>query len=113
MLAKRNVVWECDTSLREGTTYKGKLGNDNTQRGQEVDGEICQVVVRVMCAKEEETDGHAEQELLRRRVLVPVIDLFPHIQIIVSTGIELEWDAPHPVEHEERAEHVADVGKRP
>ena len=113
MLAKRDVVWECDTSLREGTTYKGKLGNDNTQRGQEVDGEICQVVVRVMCAKEEETDGHAEQELLRWSVLVPVIDLLPHIEIVVSTGIEFEWDAPHPVEHEERAEHVADVGKRP
>ena len=67
----------------------------------------------VMCSEEEETDGHAEQELLNWRVLIPITDLLPHVEIIVSTGIELEWDTPHPVGHEERAEHVADVGKGP
>ena len=94
-------------------TYKGQLGNDNRKGCQTVDCEIGKVIVGIMGAEEEEADGHAEQELLRRRVLVTVIDLLPHIEIIVSTGIEFEWDAPHPVEHEERAKHVADIGEGP
>lgn len=67
----------------------------------------------VMCTEEEEDDGDAEQELLRRCILIPIVDLLPHVQIIISTGVEFKRDAPHPVEHEERAKHVADVGKGP
>ena len=67
----------------------------------------------VVGAEEEKYNGHTKQELLGRGILVAIVDLLPHIEIVVSTGIEFEWDAPHPVEHEERAEHVADVGKRP
>ena len=67
----------------------------------------------VMGAKEEEHDRHAEQELLGRCVLVAIVNLLPHIEIVVGTGVKLERDAPHPVEHEEGAEHVADVGEGP
>lgn len=67
----------------------------------------------VVGAEKEEHDGHAEQELLGRRILVPVVDLLPHVEVIVGTGVELERDAPHPVKHEERAEHIADVGQGP
>lgn len=94
-------------------TYKGQFRNDNSQGGQEVDGEICQVVVGVVGADEEEHNGHTEQELLGRCVLVSVVDLLPHVEVIVGTGIELEWDAPHPVKHKEGAEHIADVGQSP
>ena len=66
-----------------------------------------------MRADQEQAYRHSQQELLCRRILISVVDLLPHIEIVVSTGIEFEWDAPHPVEHEERAEHVADVGKGP
>lgn len=54
----------------------------------------------VVGAEEEEDDGHAEQELLGGRVLVAIIDLLPHIEIIVGAGVEFEGNAPHPVEHE-------------
>lgn len=66
-----------------------------------------------MGAEEEEHNRHAEQKLLRRGILVTVIDLLPHVQVIVSSGVELERNAPHPVEHDEGSEHVADVGERP
>lgn len=67
----------------------------------------------VVGAEKEEHNGHAEQELLGRSVLVPVVDLFPHVEVIVGTRVELERDAPHPMEHKEGAEHVADVGQGP
>lgn len=66
-----------------------------------------------MGAEKEEHNRHAEQKLLRRGILVTVVDLLPHIQVIIGTGIELERNAPHPVEHDEGSEHVADVGKGP
>lgn len=66
-----------------------------------------------MSAEEEEHDRHAEQELLSGCVLVAIVDLLPHVEIVVGTGVELERDAPHPVEHEERSEHVADIGEGP
>lgn len=94
-------------------TYKRQFRNDNTQSGQKVDCEICQVVVGVVGAEEEEHNGHTEQELLGGGVLVSVVDLLPHIEVVVSTSIEFEWDAPHPVKHKEGAEHIADVGQGP
>lgn len=38
--------------------------------------------------------------------MVPVIDLLPHVQVIVGAGIELKWDAADPVEHQVGPEHV-------
>lgn len=94
-------------------TYKGQFRDHHPQRGQEVDGKVGQVVVGVVGAKEEEQDRHAEQELLGRGVLVAIVDLLPHVEIIVGAGVEFERDTPYPVEHKERAEHVADVGEGP
>lgn len=67
----------------------------------------------IVGAEEEEHDRHAKEELLGRGVLVAIVDLLPHVEIVVGTGVELEGDAPHPVKHEEGAEHVADVGEGP
>lgn len=39
--------------------------------------------------------------------------MLPHVEIVVGTGIELERDSSHPVEHNEGDEHVGDVGERP
>lgn len=66
-----------------------------------------------MGAEEEEHNRHAEQELLGRRVLISIVDLFPHVEIVVGARIEFERNTPHPVEHKEGAEHVADVGESP
>lgn len=94
-------------------TYKRQLRNDHRQCGQKVDSEVGQVEMGVMGADEEEQDRHAEQELLGGGVLVAIVDLLPHIEIIVSTGVEFEGDAPHPVKHEEGSKHVTDVGESP
>lgn len=67
----------------------------------------------IVSAEEEEHDRHAEQELLGGGILVTVVDLLPHVEVVVGTSVELERDAPHPMEHEERAEHIADVGEGP
>lgn len=67
----------------------------------------------VVGAEQKQNDGHAEQELLRRRVLVSVVDLLPHVQIVVCAGVELKRNPPYPMEHDEGNEHVRDVGESP
>ena len=69
--------------------------------------------MRIMRAEQEQQDGHYEQELLRRRVLVPIVDLLPHVQVVVGAGVELKGHALYPVEHQVGAEHVGDVCQRP
>lgn len=94
-------------------THPRKLWYDNRQRRYEVDQEIGQVVMGIVRRDQEQYDRHAEQELLRRCVLVSIVNLLPHVQVVVGAGVEVERHAADPVEHEVRAEHVRDVGERP
>ena len=94
-------------------TYCRKLGYHNHNRGHEIDHEVCQVVVRVVRADQEKAYGHGEQELLCGRVLVAIVDLLPHVQVVVCAGVELERHTPHVVEHEVAAEHVGNVDHGP
>lgn len=64
----------------------------------------------VVGTEQEQDNRHAEEELLGGRVLVAVVDLLPHVEVVVGAGVELEGHALHVVEHEVRAEHVGDVG---
>jgi len=66
--------------------------------------------MRVVCADEEQQDGDGEKELLGRGVLISAVNLFPHVEVVVRSGVEFERHASHPVKHEEGAEHVGDVG---
>src|SRR4051794_32573595 len=75
------------------STYIGQLRDDDGQHGKEVYGEVCQVVMSVVGAQKEEGNGHAEQEFLGRRVLRPVVNLLPHIQVIIRSAIELKGHA--------------------
>lgn len=45
--------------------------------------------------------------------MVPVIDLLPHVEVIVSSCIELKRHSSDIVEHQVRAEHITDVGQGP
>ena len=94
-------------------TYKWQFRDHNPQCSQKVDGEIGQVVVGIMSAEKEEHDWYAEQKLLRRRILITIVNLLPHVEIIIGTGVEFKWNAPHPVEHDEGSEHVANIGEGP
>lgn len=94
-------------------TYRGKLGNNNGKCGQTIDDEICQVVVGVMCANEEQHDRYREQELLCWSVLVPVVNLLPHVEIVIGACVEVEGYTADVVEHEVGACHVAEVYQGP
>jgi len=69
--------------------------------------------MRVVRADQEQTYGHREQELLGRCVLVAVVDLLPHVQVVIGASVELERYTAHVVKHEVAAEHVGDVGHGP
>lgn len=43
---------------------------------------------------------HAEEKLLRWRVLVTVVNLLPHVEVVVSPRIELERNSLDIMEHE-------------
>lgn len=112
-LTQQLAIMTHPTTEGKDNTYKRQFRDDNSQGCKEIDGEIRQVVVGIMCAKQEETNGHAEEELLCGRILISIVDLLPHVEVVVRAGVEFKRDAPHPVEHEERTEHVADVGECP
>lgn len=87
-------------------THKWQLRYHHTERGEEVDGEVGEIVVRVMRAQEKQDDGHTEKEFLGGRVLCAVVDLLPHVEVIVGAAVELERCAAHVVEHYVRTDHV-------
>jgi hypothetical protein len=66
-----------------------------------------------MCAGEEQYDGHGEQELLRGSVLVPVVDLLPHVEVVKGARVEVEGHTAHVVEHEVGSRHVREVDQGP
>jgi len=66
-----------------------------------------------MRANQKEYDWHRQKVLLGRRVLVTVIDLLPHVEIVICTRVEVEGYTAHPVEHEVGAGHVCEVCEGP
>jgi len=94
-------------------TDRWQFRNHHHQRSQKVDHEIRQVVVRVVCANQEQQNRYHQQKLLCRCVLVTTVDLLPHVQIVVGSCVELERHTPDPVEHDERSDHVENVDERP
>jgi hypothetical protein len=69
--------------------------------------------MRVVSTKKEKHDWYAQEELFSRRILVAIVDLLPHVQIVVCASVELERYASDPMEHEIGPEHVDDIGKSP
>jgi hypothetical protein len=66
-----------------------------------------------MRANEEQHYGHGKEEFLGRRVLVPVIDLLPHVEVVEGTAVEIKGYAADMVKHEVRSKHVRHVRQRP
>lgn len=69
--------------------------------------------MRVVRAEEEQHDRDAEQELLGGRVLGSVVDLLPHVQIVVCPSVKFKRHSSNVVEHEVRSSHVRDVRQCP
>ncbi len=63
----------------------------------------------IVRAEEEQANRNAEEELFARGVLIPVVNLLPHIQIVISTRVEFKRDTPYVMEHEIGAEHVGNI----
>jgi hypothetical protein len=87
-------------------THSRKLRYDNSESCHEVDHEVGDVVMRVVGADEEKNNGNTEQELFGGGILVTAVNLLPHVEVVISTGVELKRHTSHPVEHEKRASHV-------
>ena len=86
--------------LRNKNSYRRQLGYNNSQHRQEINHKISQVVMGIVRAEEEEQNWNAEEEFLRWGILVPVIDLLPHVQVVVGARVELEGHATNVVKHE-------------
>lgn len=57
--------------------------------------------------------GNTEEELFSWCILGSVVNLFPHVEIVVSTGIELKGNTSDIVEHEVGAHHICNVNQGP
>lgn len=69
--------------------------------------------MRVMRANQEQHYGDREEELFGGGVLVAVIDLLPHVEVVVGAGVEVKGDATDVVEHEVRGGRVRAVDESP
>lgn len=81
-------------------TYRRQFGDDSGHCGQEINDEKLQIIMGVMGRDQEEDDWHRHEVFFRRCVLVSVVDLLPHVEIIVGTSVEVEGNPAHPVEHQ-------------
>lgn len=86
--------------MLEQATYKGEFRDDDPHDSKEVDDKVRQVVVRVVCAKQEQRDRDAKQELFGWCVLGAVVDLLPHVEVVKGATVELEGYASHIMEHD-------------
>lgn len=66
--------------------------------------------MRIVRAEQEQHNGDAEEELLGWRILSPIVDLLPHVQVVVCSAVEFEGHASDVVEHDVGAHHVGNVG---
>lgn len=65
--------------------------------------------MRVVGTEKKQHYRHTEKEFLCRCVLSAIVDLLPHIEVVVSASVKFERYSSDPMEHEERAEHVGDI----
>ena len=54
----------------------------------------------VVCTQKEEYDRNTQKKFFGWSILVSVVDLLPHIQVVVGSGIEFKGDTSHIVEHQ-------------
>jgi hypothetical protein len=69
--------------------------------------------MRVVRADQEQHNWYTEQELLRWGVLVPIVNLLPHVEVIKGSSVEVEWDTAHVVEHKVGTRHVRKIDQGP
>lgn len=67
----------------------------------------------VVGAQKKEHNGYTQEKLLGRSILGAVVDLLPHVEIVVGSSVELEWHPTDVVKHDVRAKHIRNVGQRP
>ena len=88
--------------MRDGQgafTHKRQFGYHDGQYGEEINDKIRQVIMRVVRAQQEEQNRNDQQELLRGCILISVVDLLPHVEVVVGASVELKGDSADPVEH--------------
>ena len=94
-------------------THSRQLGYHHQHRRQQVQRKRPNSIMRIMRAHKEQHNRHTEQVLLRRRELLLIVNLLPHVEVVVGAAVEVEGDAADPVEHEVGAGHVGEVCESP
>lgn len=61
----------------------------------------------------EENDRYRQEKLLGRCILIAIVNLFPHIEVVIGSSVEIERHAAYPMEHDIATSHVGDVCKCP
>jgi hypothetical protein len=105
--------WSVNLIHYSGKTYRRQFWNSHCQCGQQIYDEICQIIMGVVSADQEQYDWHRHQILLCRCVLISIVNLLPHVEIVESTSVEIKRNAANPVKHDIRPSHVRDVGQSP
>lgn len=66
-----------------------------------------------MGAHQEQRYRHEKEELLGGSVLVAIVNLLPHIEVVVCARVELKRHATDVMEHKIGSRHIGHVGQRP
>lgn len=90
-----------------------QLWNHHNQACNQIYDKQGEIVVGVVCGYQEQADWNAQQKLLDRGELGPVVDLFPHVQVVKRAVVEIEWRALDLVEHYVGPDDVGHVGQGP
>lgn len=69
--------------------------------------------MRVMRGHQEQHYWNRKQILLRWRELVSIVDLLPHVKIVVGPRVKVKRDAADPVKHQVGSCDVGQVGEGP
>jgi len=77
-----------------------QLWNNHHHQRHEIDCKISQIVMGIVRAQQEQANRDCQKELFCGGVLVAVIDLFPHVEVVVGTGVEFKGNTADPVEHQ-------------
>ena len=94
-------------------THKRQFGYHNGQYSKKIDGKIGQIIMRIVRAEQKQHNRNTEKKLLGWRVLIPVVDLLPHVQVVICACVKFKGDTSNPMKHQIGCEHVGDIDKSP
>ena len=94
-------------------THKRQFGYHNSQHRKKIDGEIGQIIMCIVRAEQKQHNGNTEKKFFRWSILIPIVDLLPHVQVVICACVKFKRDTSDPMEHQVGREHVRNIDKSP